>query len=323
MKRKLIGIDIGGTKTAIVLGQTASSKLQILKDTRFATNKAEETIRQIISTIWKVLRTHELQAEDISGIGISCGGPLNSKTGFIQSPPNLPGWDNIPIVEKIKNEFNIATGLQNDANACALAEWKFGAGQGTDNMIFLTFGTGLGAGLILNGALYSGTNDNAGEIGHIRLTDFGPVGYGKSGSFEGFCSGGGITQLGQSLLKEKAQMGIIYTWCPPEELNTLTTLKIAEAALQGDELAKEVFRISGTKLGQGLSILIDVLNPELIVMGGIYTRCRTLLESYMLDALGKEALPQARKACRILPSQLGEDIGSYAALSVAANLLND
>ena len=112
------------------------------------------------------------------------------------SPPNLPGWDNIDIVKQIKTHFGVPVHLQNDANACALAEWKFGAGRGTKNMVFLTFGTGLGAGLILDGKLYSGTNDNAAELGHIRLDRFGPVGFGKTGSFEGFCSGGGIAQLG-------------------------------------------------------------------------------------------------------------------------------
>ena len=129
---------------------------------------------------------------DISAIGISCGGPLNSKKGVILSPPNLPGWDNIEIVNIIKDRLDVPAKLQNDANACALAEWKYGAGRGSNNMIFLTFGTGFGAGLILDGRLYNGVNCMSGEIGHVRLTEYGPVGYGKAGSCEGYCSGGGI-----------------------------------------------------------------------------------------------------------------------------------
>src|SRR5690606_15592063 len=131
----------------------------------------------------------------LAAIGISCGGPLDSRRGVILSPPNLPGWDRIPVVEVFQQAFKVPVALQNDANAGALAEWLWGAGRGSHNMIFLTFGTGMGAGLILNGQLYSGTNDLAGEVGHIRLAPDGPVGYGKAGSFEGFCSGGGIKQL--------------------------------------------------------------------------------------------------------------------------------
>ena len=129
-------------------------------------------------------------------IGISCGGPLDSRRGVIMGPPNLPGWDDVYIVRQIENHYGVQAHLQNDANACAVAEWKFGAGRGKQNVVFMTFGTGLGAGLILDGKLYSGTNDNAGELGHIRLDRFGPVGFGKAGSFEGFCSGRRIARFG-------------------------------------------------------------------------------------------------------------------------------
>jgi glucokinase len=189
-------------------------------------------------------------------------------------------------------------------------------------MIFMTFGTGLGAGLILDGKLYTGTNDNAGELGHIRLSDYGPVGYGKSGSFEGFCSGAGITQIAKMLLMERMQMGISIAWCKPEEMESLTTQKVAEAAMKGDELALRIFDISAKALGEGLSIVIDILNPEMIVIGGIYTRCRTLMESRMLEKIRKEALPNSGQVCKVVTSQLGEQIGDYAALSVAANALN-
>ena len=123
-------------------------------------------------------------------------------------PPNLPDWDNVPLVEMTEKRLGIKTILQNDANACAVAEWKFGAGRGTRNMVFLTFGTGMGAGLILDGRLYSGTNDMAGEVGHIRLAPKGPLGYGKKGSFEGFCSGGGIADLAKQTVLNKLSQGL-------------------------------------------------------------------------------------------------------------------
>jgi len=259
---------------------------------------------------------------DITGIGVSCGGPLDSGRGVILSPPNLVGWDSIPIVKLLRDRFGIRASLQNDANACALAEWKYGAARGYENAVFLTFGTGLGAGLILNGRLYAGANDMAGEAGHIRLADNGPVGYGKAGSFEGFCSGGGIAQLARSMALEKLQMGGKVSFAGDlNELGRLDAKTVALAAEAGDELAMEVFRACGRYLGRGLSILIDILNPEIIVIGGIFTRQRDLLYGEAVRIIEKEALGRSRSACRIVPAGLGEQIGDYAALSVAGYFL--
>ncbi|MDY6463882.1 MAG: ROK family protein, partial [Bacteroidales bacterium] len=185
MKKNLLGVDIGGTKCAVTYGRGADGKLDILDKERFATTSCQETIANLIGALQTVMGRNGLAARDVYGMGISCGGPLDSRSGVVMSPPNLPGWDNIPIVKLLSEATGVRAGLHNDANACALAEWTFGAGKGTRNMAFLTFGTGLGAGLILDGKLYAGTNDNAGELGHIRLASFGPVGYGKAGSFEG------------------------------------------------------------------------------------------------------------------------------------------
>ena len=207
----LIGIDIGGTKCSVILGRVDNNKGIVKIDKRTYPTadhpSPDQMIEQFAKGIEELIAGNNRTIKDISSIGISCGGPLDSKRGIILSPPNLPGWDDVHIVEILEKKYNIPVAIQNDANACALAEWKFGAGRGTMNMVFLTFGTGMGAGLILDGKLFSGTNDNAGEVGHIRLDRMGPVGYGKSGSFEGFCSGGGIAQLARTMTLEKLQMG--------------------------------------------------------------------------------------------------------------------
>lgn len=200
----ILGIDIGGTKCAVTTADYTDGNITLIKKEKCDTDlkiSPEEMIEKLFTLSDSILDKNP------DAIGISCGGPLDSKKGIIMNPPNLPGWDNVEIVKLFEDRYGVKPRLQNDANACALAEWKFGAGKGADNMIFLTFGTGLGAGLILNGKLYSGTNDNAGEVGHIRLDRLGPVGYGKSGSFEGFCSGGGIAQLGYTKALEKVQTG--------------------------------------------------------------------------------------------------------------------
>ncbi|MDR1779205.1 MAG: ROK family protein [Tannerella sp.] len=320
MKHNLLGIDIGGTKCAVTFGIESDGAVEIVDKARFDTVQVNETIARLLDETSALMTKNSLDAANTTAIGISCGGPLDSRKGVIMSPPNLPGWDNIPIVEHFEKRFGVKTAVQNDANACALAEWKFGAARGYENAVFLTFGTGMGAGLILNGQLYAGTNDNAGEVGHIRLEQTGPVGYGKAGSFEGFCSGGGIAQLARTRVTEKLQMGETVSFCKSfDELNSLTAKTVADAAKAGDALAKDIYATCANYLGRALSTLIDVLNPEVIVLGSIYCRAQELIEPAMTAVIEREALWHARRVCRIVPAELGESIGDYAALSVAAN----
>ena len=320
MIQQLLGIDIGGTKCAVIFGLDTDGDISIADKVRFDTTDVQGTIGRIISELKGMCARHGLDASNTRGIGISCGGPLDSRKGIVMSPPNLPGWDNIPIVDMVREATGIPAVLQNDANACALAEWKYGAGRGTRNMVFLTFGTGLGAGLVLDGRLYSGTNDNAGELGHIRLSEFGPVGYGKAGSVEGFASGGGIAQLAASAVKEKLMMGEKVAWCPDGNLSAISARTVAEAAKAGDELAKSIYRTSATYLGKALAMVIDMLNPEVIAIGSIFVRAEELIRPFMQAAIDRDALPGAAAVCKVRPAELGESIGDIAALSLAATL---
>ena len=315
----ILGFDIGGTKCAVVTAAWDGSEISITEKRKIPTDltvSPYEMIQKLISL------ADEICTETPEKIGISCGGPLDSQKGVIMSPPNLPGWDNVEIVKQIELHYGVKPVLQNDANACAVAEWKFGAGKGAKNMVFLTFGTGLGAGLILNGALYSGTNDNAGEVGHISLRKDGPVGYGKAGSFEGFCSGGGLSQLGYSVALEKISQGkdVMY-YKKGQDKSEVTAAEIARCAALGDEAALEVMKTCGEMLGEGLSVLIDILNPERIIIGSIYARNEELLKGFAEKVIDKQALSCSKNCCRILPAALGESIGDYA--SVATALLSD
>lgn len=323
METNLIGIDIGGTKCAVIYGRMRGRSLTVVDKIKFPTTEVTQTLENMERGVAELFSRYGLSARNTAAIGVSCGGPLDSQKGVVMSPPNLKGWDDIPIVELLSDRFGVRTALQNDANACALAEWKFGAGQGRRNMIFLTFGTGLGAGLILDGKLFSGTNGNAGEVGHIRLADYGPVGYGKCGSFEGFCSGGGLAQIARAKIDERFQMGLKVSFCASrDDLSSVTAQTVAEAAKAGDALAQEIYEISGEYLGRGLSILVDTLNPDIIVIGSIFARSGELLIPAMRRALEREALPVACGVCRIVPAELGDAVGDYASLSVAANVLD-
>ncbi len=279
-----IGIDIGGTKCAVVRGIGRNIEEKI----RFETTDFEETLAGILDGVSRLMRP------EVEAIGVSCGGPLDSRRGIIQSPPNLPGWDNVPITSILEERFGRPAALCNDADACALAEWRYGAGEGCENMIFLTFGTGLGAGLILGGRLYEGACGMAGEIGHVRLYPDGHIGYNKRGSCEGYCSGGGIAQYGKGSAKE-----------------------LAIRAEAGDAEAIAIYRKVGEDLGRTASILIDLLNPDAIVIGSIFVRSRELIEPSMKEMIAKEALAPSAAKCAILPAALGESLGDTAALCTA------
>ncbi len=313
----MIGFDIGGTKCSVCFGESENGKF-VIRDKRVIPTQKGTDPYVMIDKMYALARE---MTDDVSVIGISCGGPLDSARGVIIAPPNLHGWLDVEIVDYLKNKYGAVSALQNDANACALAEWKFGAGRGTENMIFLTFGTGLGAGLILNGRLYEGASGCAGEVGHIRLEKYGPVGFGKAGSFEGFCSGAGIAELGKMLALEKLQSGEGPSYCKNlSELDGITAKSIADLADAGNKDAADVYAFCGKKLGEGLSLLIDILNPERIVIGSIFERSENLIRPEMEKAIEREALKYAREVCRIVPAKLGNNIGDWAALAVASTL---
>ncbi|HEX8684321.1 MAG TPA: ROK family protein [Ardenticatenaceae bacterium] len=318
----LAGFDIGGTKCAVVLGRLAGEGVELIGKRSFPTPAPPDAaMQQLMDTLEEMLREHAV--EDLGAIGISCGGPLDSRRGLVLSPPNLPGWVNMDVVTPTRERFGVPASLQNDANAGALAEWLWGAGRGFDNIIFLTMGTGMGAGLILNGQLYAGTSDMGGEVGHIRLSEDGPVGFGKAGSFEGWCSGGGIARLAQAKAEAALAEGRPPLYCPSlEDLPNVTAESVAAAAHEGDILALEVWETVAHYLGRGLATLVDVLNPQRVIIGSIYGRQRDLLEPVAMRVLQEEAIPYSLEVCEVVPAGLGERIGDLASLSIALHTLN-
>ena len=316
----LAGVDIGGTKCAVSLSQGTRDSVEILAERRFPTPKGSSaTLLALAQSLEAIMDETGMEPD---AIGISCGGPLDANAGVVLSPPNLPGWDHVDVVSPFAVQFGVPVALENDANAGALAEWYWGAGRGLHNLVFLTFGTGMGAGLILNGALYAGTSGLAGEIGHWRLSPSGPWGFGKEGSFEGYCSGGGIARLAEQAIHPWLEVGRSTTLAPGGIARSpMTTELVAELANQGDALALEVFKQSGRRLGQALALLIDLLNPELIVLGSIFGRQQHLLEGTMREAIRIEALEGTLPWCRVEPCGLGERIGDMASVAVALTAL--
>lgn len=303
--RPIVGLDIGGTKCAVS---------RLLPDGR-----VDEVVRVPTAAFAATCEPFFAAIERIvppggADFGISCGGPLDTARGIILSPPNLPtDWHGVAIADVLVSRFGGRAVLMNDANACGLAEWKFGAGRGCSHMIFLTSGTGMGAGLILNGKLYEGATGDAGEIGHVRLRAEGPVGFGKAGSVEGFTSGGGIARLAEEKLRRLGRA--VPAWAASTE--PLSTKLVAEAARSGDVVALEIMHEAGERLGETLAILVDLFNPERIVLGGFFPLCRSLLMPALQAALAREALPVPASRSEIVPAELGETIGSHGAIAAA------
>lgn len=301
----ILGFDIGGTKTALVLGTLNAdvvTRVEIPTPAKSDFETAMQVICAAIDEFLQQLRILGFQAPQ--AISISVGGPLNIDLGILHSPPHLAAWGEAPLKSYINERFNLPVFVEHDGSAGALAEFYFGAGRGARNLIFLTMGTGLGAGLILNGAIYHGASGSAGEVGHVRLSDTGPTEYGKVGSWEAFASGAGIAKLA-------------YLRNPLAFSESITTSEIVQRALDGDPVTLDLIHEVGTWMGKGLAILVDVLNPELIIIGTLGILLGELVFAPARDVLEKEALTVSNQACKILPAQLGSTLMDIGCLMAA------
>lgn len=302
MKKIYVGISIGGTKSTVNFAELKDGNFVNLVKNEFPTSKYDDKkeMEEIYSYIDKA-------DGDIQAISVICCSPLNIKKGLVATPPNLPGFKNTPIVKLLKNRYKVPVILNNDADANGLAEFTFGPYRGVNNFIYVTYGTGLGIGIILDGRLYKG-NGNAGELGHVRIANTGPFGYNKKGSVEGFVSGANIPAQCTKLFNKFPNTSL-------KQFNPLTTKNVFEEARKGDELAVKVVKNVAKRLGHTIAIILDIFNPEVVSIGGIYARCIDLLEEGMRKTCKKECLKLNYKQCKIVPSTLSEKIDEYSSLA--------
>jgi glucokinase len=293
----IIGLDIGGTKSAVVEGTFDAQILQRHPFTTPVDQPFDIARGRMAAEIDQVLEASR-SAEVIS---VSVGGPLDIQRGVLTAPVHLPNWHGAPLKGWLEARYGLPTYVEHDGNSGALAEYHFGAGQGARVLIFLTFGTGLGAGIIIDGRLLYGVTDTAGEVGHIRIAPDGPISHGKSGSWEGFASGVGLVHL--------AHLRQPHRWQEP-----LTTRVIVSAALEGDPDALALVREAGQWLGRGLAMLVDILNPDRILVGTLGVVLGELLLEPARQSMQAEALPIAAAACQVLPAGLGERLQDVQAL---------
>ncbi len=305
----IVGVDIGGTKVACVLADVEGRILA----RRWQPTRAQEGWQAVVSQLFEMAEAvmQEVPRSQVRGIGISCGGPLDSQKGIVYSPPNLPGWDAVPIKRLFEERFHLPARLENDANATALAEHRFGAGRGTRHMVFMTWGTGIGGGLILEGRLYRGANDLAGEIGHITvLLDGPPCGCGKRGCLEALASGPSIARRARELAGD-APESRLWQMVSPEEV---TAQHVVDAAQGGDTFARFVLTEAATYMGIGIANLAQVVNPERVVLGTIAVKAGELVLEPLRRALEVHAWRRVREVLEVVPAELGDRAQDLAAV---------
>lgn len=325
MKQYWLGLDVGGTKCAVLLARVDHG-IEFIDKIRFDTcaeKGFDYAYGLLCQSMEEILARNGADFSEVNAIGVSCGGPLDSRSGVVLCPPNLPGWVNIPLKKMLTEKYGVPAFIQNDANACALVEWKLGAGRGTENMIFLTMGTGMGGGVIAEGKLLRGHTDMGGEIGHLRLTEDGPVGFGKAGSFEGYTSGGGIGRQAVDLTRAMIAAGNPPAWTRDgRDESEITAKLMADYARAGDADAVSFWNHIGRMLGKGLALLVDSFNPEKIVIGSIFVRCEDLLRPAMEEELKKEAIEFSLNGFSVVPAETGEALGDLASIMVALHEMN-
>jgi glucokinase len=309
----VLGLDVGGTKIAAGVVDRGGQVLSM----EVAPSRVHEGPDAMIDRHLDLGRAAVAAAAvpwgQIRAVGIACGGPLDPFAGIIQSPPGLPGWNDVPLVAIVEAALRRPAVVGNDATACAIAEWWFGIGRerGVRNLVYLTISTGVGGGLILDGRVYRGAAGNAGELGHLTIDYQGrQCGCGRRGCLEAYASGPQIA----ARARERIAAGGASTLAALPEV---TARDVAQAAAEGDPLAREVWDETTEMLGSAVANILDVFNPELVVLGGGVTRAGDQLLRPVHEAALRQAMAPARNAADIVLAGLGEELGVVSAATVA------
>jgi glucokinase len=303
-KKPVLAIDLGGTKiiTAIISSKVTAKEYQLT----LAEEGPQSVIKRVLSMIDHLLSLRNLAPSQLDSISIAAAGAIDIEKGLVTLSPNLPGWRDIPLRDMVGEKYGVNTFLINDASAAALGEHHFGAGKGVNNLVMLTVGTGIGGGIIINGKLYSGPSGSAGEIGHMTIDVNGPkCSCGNIGCLERLVSGTAVAEeairrLSQGEKSSLAEFG-------GGKIKSITAEKVSLAAQNGDSLALEVISKAATYLGIGLVNLVNIFNPEMIIIGGGLAKVGDLLLEPARRVVRERAFQLSTRLVRIVPAQLGDD----------------
>jgi glucokinase len=304
--RPVVAVDIGGTKiiTAVFDGEgTMLSRIYCLT---LGSEGPNRVIKRLIGAIDKAIEKAGMVRSQIGGIGVAAAGAIDINRGIVADSPNLPRWHNIHIVDKLVDALGRPIFLLNDANAAALAEYRLGAGRGLHNLIYITVSTGIGGGMIINGELYQGTDGSAAEIGHMIIKIGGPVcKCGKRGCFESMASGTAIGRLAQKRLRRGEES--IMARLANDKVGDVTAQIVAAAARKGDPLAKAVIEEAAGYLGIGLANLVNLMNPQMIIIGGGVSKMGEMLLRPTRKSMKANAFNLPARTVRLVRPRLGVD----------------
>ena len=316
MSKVVLGVDLGGTaiKTAIV-----SRDKKVLSKSSRPTNAdggPDAVLDTIAQGVQELIDTAEIAHEDIIAIGVGSPGPLNWQTGIVYETPNLPGWHNVPLVDELEERTGLRALLDNDANAACYGEFWLGAGQGAQSLAVLTLGTGIGGGIVINGKLLRGIDGTAAELGHLKIQRDGRrCGCGARGCLEAYASVTGMVRTAVEGL-EAGKPSTLNALCKSNHENIAGKM-IAQSAEAGDDFARWVFKETATWLGLGIASLINLQNPERIILCGGMVAAGDLLFDTARQVAQENAFDVPAKRCQILPAGLGEDAGVIGAAGCA------
>jgi glucokinase len=302
----ILGIDIGGTKLAVAVVQPNGQVLVEDRQPSQASDGPDAMIERVIGMSRAAMADARGAAGEVAAIGIGCGGPLDPWRGVVLNALNNPGWVDIPLVERIQDALGRPAYLDNDANAAALGEHRFGAGRGVGHMVYLTISTGVGGGVILDHRLYRGANGNAAELGHISVAVHGgrPCHCGSVGCLEMYASGTSIAA------RYREALG-------PDAVRAITAVDVTDAVRRGDPTATAVWDETMELLGGAVASIIHAFNPQLVVLGGGVTHSGDLLFEPVRRVVKERAMPWLAGAARIVPADLGRMTGVLGAVAVA------
>lgn len=315
--RLALGIDLGGSKILSAVVNEGGRMLSRDHSLTPAARGPEAVIRALLASARTALNQAGISVAELAGIGIGAPGLSNPETGVVFTSPNLPGWKDVPLKDIVEEEMGVKTYLINDANAAALGEMWFGAARGARNFIYITLSTGIGGGIVIDGQVYSGALGTAGEIGHMTIEADGPrCNCGNTGCWEMLASGTALAREVKKRLKEGAKTTILdYA---DGSLDKVTAEVVHCAAEQGDALARELIARTSYYVGVGLANLINIFNPELIIIGGGLSNMGAMLLEPAYKVAGERAYQVAFASVRFARAELGRNSG---AIGVAAFVL--
>ena len=305
MKDNVVAVDLGGTRIRSALINEKGEILARAERETLAQEGPEAVIGRIEACIRDVARGTE-------AISIAAPGPLDPWKGIVHQAPNLPGWREVPLADILHRTFGVPIYLNNDANLAALAEHRFGTGQGASDLIYLTISTGIGGGIISQGKLLLGAKGLAAEVGHITLEPEGPpCGCGGRGHLESLASGTAIARRAVEEMEKGTETSI--TRLVEGELSKVTAKVVAQAAREGGPLANSIFKEAGFYIGLGITNLLHLLNPQLVILGGGVSKAGDLLFDPVRATVEARAIPSIKEGVKIVPSALGDDAGLLGA----------